>query len=402
MLTILLEPGPLSHEIPAELTLLPAGLRDMLAPQARHEVQLVERLMDVFHGAGYERVKPPLIEYERSLLSGFGDGLADQTFRLLDPQSQQPLALRPDITMQIARMALGRLVKHARPLRLCYRGEVLRVRGTDLRPERQFQQAGCELIGSLEATADAELICLALDGLRRLGVEKLSVDLTLPTLVPQLTADALVSDEDVSTLRLAIDRRDIAGAAKVPGPGVLVSRLLDASGPADRALEWLAGMDDLPEESAPDLQRLNEVVRAVSASQPDVSLTVDLVEQRGFEYQTGLSYTLFARGVRGELGRGGRYRLGAGIDAALPGGEPATGFTIYVDTLIRCLPPAAGQSRLYLPWEHRGSAGDARLDALRQDGWMIISALEDESDAESAARAQRCTHIWDGENAMAL
>ncbi len=128
--------------------LLPAGLQDLLPPDAAREAAAVEASMDCLAAHGYDRVKPPLIEFEESLLAGPGAAMAPQTFRLMDPVSQRMMGVRADITVQIARIAESRLHRAERPLRLCYAGEVLRVKGDALRPERQFAQVGAELIGA--------------------------------------------------------------------------------------------------------------------------------------------------------------------------------------------------------------------------------------------------------------
>jgi hypothetical protein len=114
--------------------LLPAGLMDLLPPEAEQEAALVEALMEGFARYGYERVKPPLLEFEEGLLAGSGAAVAEQTFRLMDPVSQRMMGLRADTTPQVARIAATRLGLQARPLRLCYSGQVLRVRGTELAP----------------------------------------------------------------------------------------------------------------------------------------------------------------------------------------------------------------------------------------------------------------------------
>ena len=96
---------------------------------------------------GYERVKPPLVEFEETLLSGAGAAMATATFRTMDPGSQRMIGVRADMTPQIARIAATRLGNAARPLRLSYAGQVLRVKGSEIRPERQIGQVGAELIG---------------------------------------------------------------------------------------------------------------------------------------------------------------------------------------------------------------------------------------------------------------
>src|SRR3546814_15303803 len=90
----------------AEKGLLPAGLQDVLPPLAAHESAVVERLIACFQAQGYERVKPPLLEFEEALLTGAGAAVASQTFRLMDPVSQRMMGLRA--AMQQIERASGR------------------------------------------------------------------------------------------------------------------------------------------------------------------------------------------------------------------------------------------------------------------------------------------------------
>ena len=120
--------------------LLPAGLVDQLPDDAAFEAGVVEQLMARLARWGYDRVKPPLFEFEDSLLAGAGAALASDTYRLMDPISQRMIGLRADVTPQVARIAATRLARSPRPLRLSYAGQVLRVRGSQLRPERQLDR----------------------------------------------------------------------------------------------------------------------------------------------------------------------------------------------------------------------------------------------------------------------
>lgn len=97
--------------------LLPAGLGDILHPKAELQAKTIEKLIDVFSKFGYSRVKPPLVEYEDTLISnGLGQVLKDSTFRIMDPLSQKMMALRSDVTAQISRIASTRLSHLPRPL----------------------------------------------------------------------------------------------------------------------------------------------------------------------------------------------------------------------------------------------------------------------------------------------
>jgi ATP phosphoribosyltransferase regulatory subunit len=374
--------------------LLPAGLRDILPPDAQIEADVVERLMAVLAGHGFDRVKPPLVEFESSLLGGPGAAMAQDTFRLMDPISQRMIGVRADMTLQIARIATTRLVKLPRPVRLSYAGQVLRVSGTQLRPERQFGQIGAELIGFDGAAADAEMVSLAAEALGAVGVEGLSVDLTLPPLVPLILAELGVAGAAARALRQALDHKDSAAVEAIGAPeAVLLGQLMAAAGPADRALERMARIA-LPAAAAAELARLTEIVGLIREADPALSLTIDPVENRGFEYHTGLSFTLFARGIKGELGRGGRYLAGIGgeaalVKAAMRPAEPATGFTLYTDTVLRAVPPAPPERRIYLPHGTPAEAGRQ----LRGEGWITVAGLTSNAPAEEAKRLG-CSHAW--------
>lgn len=364
--------------------LLPDGLRDMLPPTAGFEADVIERLVGHFASHGYARVKAPLVEFEEGLLSGAGAAMSGHIFRLMDPVSQHMMGVRADITPQIARIASTRLKNEPRPLRLSYSGEVLRIRGTQLQPERQFAQVGVELIGRETAAADAEVIVMAAEALTGLGVANFSIDLTIPTLVPAL-CDALgISEDQSNQLRAALDRKDAEVVRGMDNAANgLFGRLLSATGKAEKCIASLLDID-LPPAAAAERDRVAEVLRHVRAAAPMVELTLDPVENRGFEYHTGVSFTIFPIGARGELGAGGRY-----VSSVNGTVEAATGFTLFLDTILRVMPePEPGRS-IFLPLEI--DADTARK--LRGDGWITIRGLDVVDDPAVEARRQGCSHM---------
>jgi ATP phosphoribosyltransferase regulatory subunit len=372
--------------------LLPQGLRDLLPPDAAIEAEVVARQMAMLASHGYERVKPPLVEFEDNLLAGAGTAMAKETFRLMDPISQRMIGVRADITPQVARIATTRLKKTPRPLRLCYAGQVLRVKGSEIRPERQVGQVGAELIGSDDIAADVEAVILGTATLAASGVSGLSVDLTLPTLVPAVCTALALDQPTTDTARAALDHKDAAKVAEVGGrAAALLGKLLAGAGAAKQALASLVALD-LPPAAAAERARLVGVVEHVHRAAPDLALTIDPVENRGFEYHTGVSFTFFARGVRGELGRGGRYRTGNG------GGEAATGFTLYTDTVVRALPPQPQMPRLYVPADSDRTAAER----WRREGWATVAGLAAVDDAAAEAKRLRCSHRLEGEKIVAV
>ena len=371
----------MTDDDPMNPALLPAGLRDLLPPDAETEAASVEALMEVFAEHGYERVKPPLLEFEDSLLAGAGAAVAEQTFRLMDPDSQRMMGLRADTTPQVARIAANRLSRAPRPLRLSYAGQCLRVRGNQLAPDRQIAQAGIELIGSDVPAADAEVVLVGAEALAVVGLTNVSFDLTVPTLSPALLDDAGITGTARVALGRALDRKDAAAVARHGGAlAATLNELLLAAGAAERALAALASVR-LPPSARALADGLAETVAAIRARAPTLKLTIDPVEFRGFRYHTGVSITIFAPGRHEELGRGGRYMSGET--------EPATGLTLYPDAILRVAPPRAPRPRLYIP--HGASPNDA--SRMRQLGYATIAGLSPMDDPAAEAHRLGCSHV---------
>jgi ATP phosphoribosyltransferase regulatory subunit len=366
--------------------LLPAGLYDLLPPEAEREAEVTARLMGVLASHGYERVKPPLVEFEETLLSGAGAAMASETFRTMDPISHRMIGVRADMTPQVARIAATRLAHRPRPLRLSYAGQVLRVKGFEMRPERQIGQAGAELIGAGGVAADIEAIAVAGEALAAVGVPHLSVDITLPTLVPAIVEAYGIEGELAGALRGALDHKDVAAVVALAGEaGMLLARLIASAGTGSTTRTALDRLD-LPERAQTERDRLAAVLDGLLAAMPGLKVTVDPVENRGFEYHTGISFTFFARidpehGPLGELGRGGRYQAGA---PSAP--EPATGFTLYTDTILRTLADPTPRRRLLVPL----GTDRARSRDLRAEGWVTVAALAPAADWVAEARRLGC------------
>jgi ATP phosphoribosyltransferase regulatory subunit len=344
--------------------LLPEGLRDVRPPHADAEAALLRALVDAIGAQGYARVSPPLVEFEDSLVGRMSAEKARDLFRFMDPLSGRTLALRADITPQIARIASHAMAKEARPLRLAYGGAVVRVQGSMLAPERQSWQVGAELIGSDSAAAAAEVIALAVEALEGAGFGGLSVDLTMPASVARLAQG--LTDKQLD----ALDAKD-SGAL----PPELQS-LVRAAGPVEAALAALEGGP-----LAQDAERLRPVVDLLRGA--NVTLTLDPVERQGFAYQSWIGFSLFVAGARVEVGRGGSYAI------VHPDGrtEAAVGFSLYLDALVDLAAPPASRPRVALPYATPATVGRA----LRQQGYVTVAAL---TPGEAPIG---CTHMWDGQ-----
>lgn len=231
----------MTEDPPFSPALLPAGFVDFLTPDARTEAEGVATLMDVFASHGYDRVRPPLIEFEDTYLAGAGAALAEQSFRVMDPDTRRMMVLRPDITPQVARMAATRVASTPRPLRVSYAGVCVVVSPVAAEESsRQIMQTGIELIGPDSPEADAEVMSVGAEALERLGVKDVSFDLTMPPFIPALLEESKVPEAQRAALMRALDRKDSAAVAEQGGAlaSTLIA-LLEATGLAEHAVARL-------------------------------------------------------------------------------------------------------------------------------------------------------------------
>ncbi|HEX8486686.1 ATP phosphoribosyltransferase regulatory subunit [Sphingomonas sp.] len=359
------------------LALLPEGLHDRLPPLADAAAALEARVLEAARLHGYERVDPPLAEFAEGLATRLKAGGLTDAVRYVDPISQSTIAIRPDITAQVARIAATRMAHHPRPVRLSYAGSVLRLRSPQLSPEREARQIGCELIGLDTVAAAAEVVAVAVEALAAAGAASPSIDFTLPDLVDTLAAGPLpVAPERIALLRERLDAKDAGGVAAL-APAYLP--LVAAAGPFASALERLRAFDTTGALAS----RLDGLARIAAGLGDRITLTLDPTERHGFEYQSWLGFSLFAGGVGREVGRGGTYTI-VHEDGAE---EAATGFSLFADPLVT-LGGTPDRRRLFLPLATLPADGAA----LRAQGWVTVAALEPDDTAE----AQLCTHVWAG------
>ncbi len=341
-------------------SLLPTGFRDRLPPEADASARLVRAMLDTVASYGYERVQTPLAEFETSLTGSLGMSSRD-LLRFVDPVSGETMAVRSDITGQIGRIATSRMGHHPRPVRLSYGGPVVKLRATQLRPEREMMQVGAELIGMDGVTAAIEVLQVAVEALKASGVKDITLDLTLPDLI-----DLLKPKGDLVAIKAALDAKDVAAVPDTLKP------LVAAAGPLPDALDRLRAFD-----TQAKLDERITAIEAIAAALPkDISVTLDPTERHGFEYQSWLGFSFFSSHTSGEIGRGGAYRIGK---------EPAVGFSAYIDPLIDAGLGTSERRRLFLPL---GTLPQKAVQ-LRAEGWVTVAQMS----KDDTPKAQICTHI---------
>jgi len=303
------------------------GTQDLLFEAARRLRRCEAALCERFETAGYAEVIPPAIEA--------ADVFGPEAFRALD-RSGKLIALRADFTAQVARIAATRLAGMS-PLRLYYRGSIVRRVAPDSGPIHERLQAGCELVGAAGPEADAEILALAATALHALGV-KGRISLGSTGYFSALAAAAGASPRLAAALNDAVDRKDLPTlrtlCEREVVPGKAREAILMLAQPPrlqTEARELLARAEALaPSEDA--LQALRRISAALAAAKsPGAELEVDLGEVRGLGYYTGIVFNLYATGSPRPVGGGGRYDtlLGRFGDP-----RPAVGFSLDLDALV--------------------------------------------------------------------
>jgi ATP phosphoribosyltransferase regulatory subunit len=345
-------------------------------------------MLKCFTAFGYQPVIPPLMEYEASLLADAGAATARQAFRLMDPASREMLALRADMTTQLARIAETSLSSAPRPLRLSYAGYTLRTAPEPLQTRRQHTQIGIELFGTGAPAHDAEVIAVPVEALRDLQLTDLTLDISVPTLLDTLLQQQPVADREA--IKAAIARKDTAALRTLKQE--FIAEITEAAGAAPRALEKLRSLAKSSPALTRALHEVEQMLEALKRLGATLPITIDLLEMRGFGYYSGLAFSLFLRNPAREIGRGGHYRT--------TGGEEAVGFTFYIDDILEALGDPTPRKRI---------AVDAAtplnlLRPLHEQGYetVLIDSSPPTMDMESEARRLGCTHRLRGTDIIEL
>ncbi|MDX2088599.1 MAG: ATP phosphoribosyltransferase regulatory subunit [Kofleriaceae bacterium] len=355
---------------------LPSGVRDFLPRAAARRRALAAGVMEVFEAWGYARIITPVFEVADVLERGLGHDARASAIRFVEPGTGEIVALRPDITPQIARVVATRLAEVEGPIRLCYEGAVTRLAGA--MGQREILQAGIELVEAGEPAGDAEVLAVAAAALAsaQLPETRLDVGHVAPA---RFVLDAAPDREVRAQLAAALARKDRRGLRRVaaalpPEIAALGEALVGLWGPAQptlqraRALPWPADVFAALDSLAHTLATFAEL-----ADQPAPELTVDLGDLRGEGYYTGVRFAGYAGGAPDAVLRGGRYD-----ELIVRYGRPAraTGFAIDLEALAQAqrslglAPPASARGvALY------GAGAPALARELRVRGLRAVTAV---------------------------
>jgi ATP phosphoribosyltransferase regulatory subunit len=355
---------------------LPDQIADVLPSEARHIEELRRLFLDTARSYGYELVMPPLLEHLESLLTGTGEALDLQTFKLVDQLSGRTLGLRADTTPQVARID-AHLLNRSGVARLCYCGPVLHTRADRPLATREPLQFGAEIYGHAGLEADLEAQLLAIEGLRAAGVGALSVDMADVRIVSSLLDGVTVPGKTLALIHAALASKDASELdsllASIDGGISQASRaglnaLLQLYGDenvlpeAEKALPSLPGVREA-------LQNLKWLAARVQRQDGNVQVSFDLADLRGYAYYSGTRFAIYGQGA--ELARGGRYDE---VGAVFGRNRPAAGFSLDLKELVSVLPPRPLKAAIRAPWGASAPLQSA-IAQLRAQGETVVCVL---------------------------
>jgi ATP phosphoribosyltransferase regulatory subunit len=318
------------------LAQIPSGVQCFVGDEVRRRRRIEQTAVSVFEGWSYEEIIPPLFDYA-DVFSG--EALSTRTYSFVG-RDGSVLALRPDFTSLLAKIAAGRLRDRPPPIRLYYSGEVVRYEPPKAGRQSELFQMGLEHLGGDPRAADAEVLAMAGECLERLGVRGFALTLGHVGVFSGLLAGAGLEDGPLEALRERVEAKDAEGVQRILAEVPLSSEAKNALG----RLTMLAGGAEVLDEAAetvagcPRAAAAVDELRVVSAALTRAGLgphvAVDLGEVRGLDYYTGLVFRVYAPGLGFEVGGGGRYdTLLARFGRALP----AVGFMLGLDRVALLL-----------------------------------------------------------------
>lgn len=311
---------------------IPHGVADLFFKEAAATTSLELILHDLFLCWGYNRIIPPTFEYYDTLVTQASPQLQEEMFRFFDREGQL-LALRPDMTVPTARIVGGKLYDQPMPLRFYYIGHVFRYEEPQAGKQREFTQAGIELIGADTAAADAEVLALTIDTLHKMGLNDFQINLGQIGFLAAILSEGKLANGELRSLEQAIDRRNDRELQRA----LADYGVHDAAARALRAIPHLCGDRQILTEAMSlafndgakaALERLDEVYSILVRNGVAQHVILDLGEIRNMAYYTGIVYRGYLSGLGFPVCGGGRYD---GLLANFGTNLPAVGFAISLE-----------------------------------------------------------------------
>lgn len=393
-------------------THIPQGVADYFWQEASQRRELEEQLLTVFRTWGYGDVTPPMFEYADSLSVQANQSLQSEMIRFLD-RDGSTLALRPEMTTPVARLVGTRLHDWPMPQRFCYAGSVFRYNKRPLAGrQREFWQAGVELIGAAGPEADAEILALTVAALDRVHLPTYRLILGQIAYFRGLLTDLALTPDQEAALQQAIMRKSepeltafLAQIRLEPGQRRAVEALPDLHGEEVAAIIDRAGNHCLNRQMAEGLHNLTQIVSVLNAYGMADRVHLDLTEIWDLGYYTGITFEVLVPGPGFSIGGGGRYD---NLVSRFGPPQPAVGLAFGLDRILQArqiFDPAPTSPRPVAPDLVVGGSRDPRCLELvavwRSQGLRVLLDVSNRPHLElwDYARRLGCAQalIWTGD-----
>lgn len=355
--------------------LLPDNIADVLPRQARTMESMRRTCLDLFRTNGFELVQPPLIEFVDSLLTGTGTDLDRNTFKFMDQANGRMIGVRADITPQTARID-AHILNRPGITRLCYAGSCLHAKPMHPLASREPVVAGAEMFGAAGLEADIQMLHLAVKTLRKLGLKQVHVDIGHVGVVRALLASEALSREQLVAILGALKHKDgVALEAACVGLNQSVVQALNVllvNFGDESVIETLRAQ--LPPLAAIG-KALDDVVAVSRVSGAD-SVSVDFCDVHGYQYLTGLTFSVHIPQDAKAILRGGRYD---DVGEAFGRSRPACGFSIYLRALACVAELEVAPDSVIIAQGTYDPEMESIIESLRDEGKTVVRLLPGES-----------------------
>ena len=381
---------------------VPYGTKDILPMDAARKRGMENELARLFLSWGYQEVVTPTFEYYETLRASAPETADDSTFRFFD-RSGRMLALRPDMTTPIARVAVMRMRERPLPLRLFYLANVFRQEETQAGRQCEFYQAGVELLGAGGVAADAEVVALAVEALLAAGLSDFQVCLGQVDFISGIMAEAGLDAATAHKVKQALIERNMVGLGELlaesgiePCNRDLLQQLPMLHGKMDMLRNVRQRVKNQISQAA--LDNLAEIYHLLEKYGIDRYVMFDLGIIRDFEYYTGMVFETYTTGLGYPISGGGRYDRMAG---SFGREQPATGFALGIERILLALERQGLDATNPTQTVYVGWAGSnlpqaiAAVKRLREDGSTAELGLQEQSreEAEREGKNRGCSRI---------
>lgn len=316
----------------------PEGVRDIYNRECETKIAIQKKLSTVLHLYGYQDIQTPTFEYDDVFRKEIGSTSTKELYRFFDREGNI-LTLRPDITPSVARAAATLFETEDFPIRLCYAGNTFTNHTSYQGRLKENTQLGAELIGLDSIEADAEMLAMVVDGLKRTGLKEFQVNIGHVDFIQSLLEATGLEDDEMDEIRTLINNRNYFGVEEILDNRSVKESVKEAF----HILPELIGGPEILESAAriaPSAEarlavtRLQQIYKLLRLYKAEDHVTFDLSMSGSYGYYTGIIFRAYTYGTGDAVVRGGRYDH---LLEKFGKSTPSIGFAIIIDELMSAL-----------------------------------------------------------------